>query len=728
VTDPTTVAGHRSARSARRLLLAALVALTALPLWSVPSAHAAGERARITLGSLSPAVATAGDDLHVTGTLDNRGTQDLRNVEVRLRLSDSRLNSRAELAAVMDGRITSRDGDVVASENLPDLDAGSSTAFDLSRSLDEIDSLTEFGVYVLGVEVLASRTSGFGRVAILRTVLPWVPEETDFSPTGFTWMWPLVSHPTRLADGTFADDSLATELEPEGRLDRLVDAGARMQQGAALTWVVDPELLAAIEDMADADEPYQVVSDGATTPGVGSDLAAQWLAKLRIATSGKPVLALPYGDTDITALNRVGMGGDLVRSLEQGNAVVAAALPSAVELTGVAWPFDGFTTRSTLAALRRTGITSAVLDGRAVPSTIDLSYTPSGRANIATGSGRVAGLLAEPALAEQLRRRGSDPLISAQRFLGETAMIAAELPNTGLDRTIVVMPPRRWDPTTEYLDRLADGAQAPWTAPVSLTDLADQEPPEVDRGPLRYPKAQRAAELPPAYLTAVRDTQSSINIFASILTDRSQMIPELERSVLLLESTWWRLRSSRVNWLAREVRYLADLRAGVRIQPASFTFSSRRGTIPLTVANDLAQEVVVRVLLDPQTIQLRVSNPVDPVRIGPRQKAQVQVDAVAVAGGQVLVDSSLHTPSGVAYGQPVPLRVSITDYGTVALYITVAAAGVLFLTAGVRVLRRVRAAGSGSPAGPADTSGAEPSDDDGDDLFPGMSDDPGDPR
>src|SRR5688572_21710686 len=393
----------RPLRHALRLLVAVVVALTALPLWGAAPAQAV-ERARIRLGSLTPALATAGDTLHVTGTLDNRGTQDLRNVEVRLRLSDSRLNSRAELAAVVDGRITSRDGDVIVSENLPDLDAGSSTAFDLQRPLDELDSLSEFGVYVLGVELLASRTSGFGRVAILRTVLPWVPEEPDFQPTGFTWLWPLVSRPTRLADGTFADDSLAAELEPEGRLTRLVEAGTRMQEGAALTWAVDPELLAAIEDMADTEEPYQVQSDGTTTPGVGSDLAAQWLAKLRVATAGQRVLALPYGDTDITALNRAGLGGDLVRSLEQGEAVVAAALPSAQETTGIGWPLNGFTTRRTLAALRRSGITSAVLDGRAVPSTIDLSYTPSGRADIGTASGRVAGLLAEPGLAEQLRR------------------------------------------------------------------------------------------------------------------------------------------------------------------------------------------------------------------------------------------------------------------------------------------------------------------------------------
>lgn len=684
----------RAVRAAGFIAVLAALAVT-LPTWAVPEARATEDPVVITLETLSPGLARAGTDLQVAGRLDNAGTANLHNVEVRLRLSQTRLNSRSELAAVVENRTSSRDGDIIASRSLPDLGAGQSGTFDLSRSLGELDALTGFGVYVLGVEVLAGRASGFGRVAILRTLLPWVPEEPDFVPTGFSWVWPLVARPTRLADGTFTDDSLSSELAPGGRLSRLLEAGVRLEQGAGLTWALDPDLLDAVSEMAGQDGYEVLAPDGSPVPGEGSALAAGWIERLRAATVGREVLPLPYGDPDLTAVTRAGLGDDLVRAREQGQSVLEAVLPLSDVLRDTAWPVDGFANRETLAALGRGGVATIVLDGRALPTVIDLSYTPAGRAHVATGSGRLTGLLAEPGLADLLRNRGSDPLLGAQRVLAETAMITSELPGAGPGRTIVVMPPRRWDPTQEYLDRLAEvGAQAPWMAPVTLAEASAAEPPEVDRGPLRYPPAQRSEELPEPYLRALASMHSSVDVFATILTDREQLVPGLDRAVLLLESSWWRGRAARANRLARERGYLAELRGRVRVQPSSFTFSSRRGTIPLTVANGLDQEVRVVLRLEPQTIQLRLADARVPLRIGPQQKTQREVDAVAVAGRQqVLVDATLHTPSGAPYGQPVQVRISITDYGTVALYITVAAAAVLFLTAGVRIMQRVRAAG-----------------------------------
>jgi hypothetical protein len=76
----------------------------------------------------------------------------------------------------------------------------------------------------------------------------------------------------------------------------------------------------------------------------------------------------------------------------------------------------------------------------------------------------------------------------------------------------------------------------------------------------------------------------------------------------------------------------------------------------------------------------------------------------------VIVDASLHTPGGAPYGQPVPIRVTITEYGTVALYITVAAAAVLFLMAGLRLLRRVLAARRRHPPDPATVALDTPAD------------------
>ena len=66
------------------------------------------------------------------------------------------------------------------------------------------------------------------------------------------------------------------------------------------------------------------------------------------------------------------------------------------------------------------------------------------------------------------------------------------------------------------------------------------------------------------------------------------------------------------------------------------------------------------------------------------------VGATAVAGGDVVVDATLHTLGGTRAlpPGPVPISIRITQYGTVALFITGGAAGVLFLAALVRLFRR----------------------------------------
>ena len=89
-----------------------------------------------------------------------------------------------------------------------------------------------------------------------------MPSTRDFVPTGFSWLWPLVGAPVRLARGIYADDSLATELETGGRLDRLLQAGSQLEQGAGLTWVLDPDLVETVADMADGNS-YRVATPAA---------------------------------------------------------------------------------------------------------------------------------------------------------------------------------------------------------------------------------------------------------------------------------------------------------------------------------------------------------------------------------------------------------------------------------------------------------------------------------
>jgi hypothetical protein len=178
--------------------------------------------------------ATVGTTLHVAGTVTNRGDQMVHDAVIRVFLSDTRLNSRAELDAVMSGRVSSREGEVLVEAPLSDLAPGATTPFDLQQPLDDVPTLTGFGVYALGIEVVGARGASSAepdRLAFTRTLLPWVPSTQDFVPTGFSWLWPLVGAPVRLSTGVFADDSLATELETGGRLDRLLHAGQPARAG-----------------------------------------------------------------------------------------------------------------------------------------------------------------------------------------------------------------------------------------------------------------------------------------------------------------------------------------------------------------------------------------------------------------------------------------------------------------------------------------------------------------
>jgi len=168
-------------------------------------------------------------------------------------------------------------------------------------------------VYALGIEVVGARGAGKpSQLAFTRSLLPWVPATRDFVPTGFSWLWPLVAAPVRLSTGVFANDSLATELETGGRLDRLLHAGSQLEQGAGLTWVLDPDLVETVAVMADG---YRVAApDGGTVPGTGDVLAKRWLTELRAATAGRDVLGLPYADPDVTALVHHGDASDIARA------------------------------------------------------------------------------------------------------------------------------------------------------------------------------------------------------------------------------------------------------------------------------------------------------------------------------------------------------------------------------------------------------------------------------
>ena len=274
---------------------------------------------------------------------------------MRLRLSATRLGSRAELAAVADGphdqpgRRAHRVDDAAG----PGRRARPRPSRCPARWTSS-PQLTGFGVYVLGVEVLAGRRSGLrpgraGRAPCCRGC----PSQPDFLPTGYTWLWPLVSRPTRLSDGTFADDVLAGEMAADGRLSRLLDAGSRIQDAAALTWVVDPELLSRRRRHgrrlpgAGARRVDRCRAAAPASPGSGWTGCAP-------SPPGQPVLALPVRRPGPGRAEPARPG----RRDRSGRRVCArppspTCCPLASPVSDIAWPVDGFVNRGTLGGAAR---------------------------------------------------------------------------------------------------------------------------------------------------------------------------------------------------------------------------------------------------------------------------------------------------------------------------------------------------------------------------------------
>ena len=128
-----------SARLRLALLLVALCALVGAPLpveAELSAASAAKARAEITVDTLDPMVVMPRAEVSAAGFVRNTGGFRLTDGSVRLRLSQGRLNSRAELAAAAAGRTASANGIVVAEQALPRrLARGSDFRFRLSADL-----------------------------------------------------------------------------------------------------------------------------------------------------------------------------------------------------------------------------------------------------------------------------------------------------------------------------------------------------------------------------------------------------------------------------------------------------------------------------------------------------------------------------------------------------------------------------------------------------------------
>jgi hypothetical protein len=763
-------------RAAVAPLLATALGVTALGLVAPAAAAAPPERlpvlaapgdddvtdpdrpVRIEVGRFEPRTLTPGSTIRVTGTLVNPGDAAISDLGIRLQRGDL-LTTRAELAA------NTADPDPATSvqpdfEALPgELGPGGELEFDYEIPAAELQFAAD-GVYPVLLNVNGSvdgeqrRVGELSSYVIQQSVLPAVR-------TTVTWLWPLTERSHRDASGRFVDDGLAEVVDEGGRLDRALSVVERLpgasgaaqdaDAAASVALAIDPALIQELSVMAAG--PYDVGGED----GTGTAAAAEFLERLRAAAERHPVVALPYGDVDLDALDAAGLPGVLVRSLpgtpaategpdsapddgtpaaptapagaeggtDEDDALPAGAgariLTQALGVeprTDLAWPASGIARTGTLATLSAAGIdrvvlSTAVLSGGGVVAGIE-GATAAARAQATTPGGPLDVLAADATLgtvAGGAETAPGGPRLAEQRFLAELALVTLQAP-AGSTPTVLVAPPRAVDAGPDGVAAMiADSAGLPWLRPGTLPALLGL--PAVDAGTVAEPRD--AVLLDPAGLADVTEAVATRDDLAgAIAGDPGTALQAQDAAIARTTSVAWRDDPEGFRAAARDLRTTLDgLRQRVTLlSPADGTYSLASSDAPLvlTVSNELPFAVVV--LLD---VQVRGSRglsigDIGPQTLAPGERTTLQVPTEVRQSGGFAVTAQLTTPGGGPLGQPVDLQVKSTAYGPISLTITIGAAallGLLFLRRLVLfVLRRRRAAtepaveGAGAPQPP----------------------------
>ncbi|MFD7526221.1 MULTISPECIES: DUF6049 family protein [unclassified Streptomyces] len=724
-------------RTAALIIGAPLVAaLLAGP--AAPAAQAGGtskaptgsETVDVALNTLAPSAPVKGDTLTVSGTVTNRGKDAITQAVVDLRVGP-KLDSRTEIdtAARRTGYVPGSDPAPIGGKytvKFAKLSSGIGQDFTLSVPVDKL-GLGDDGVYQLGVSLTGQTSRGqYDQVlGIERTFLPWQEEERD-SRTKVTYLWPLIASAHVTAEtGTddqqtpvFADDDLAAELAPGGRLEQLVSLGSQLP----VTWVIDPDLLSSVDAMTGN---YRVKSGDTTVAGTNQAVAKQWLTALEAAVSDGKVVALPFADPDLASIAHRGKNvSGTLSHLQTATEVAGMTVETILHVkpsTDFAWPVDGAIDPSVVDVATSAGAHKVIARSDSLQETGGLTYTPTAARPIGGGTTAVvADARLSTAFQGDMSKAGKSTL-AVQKFLALTLALTEQ--DTDIERSIVVAPQRM--PTVAQAQSMAralhgldDGR---WTQPLGLVDAAGAKPDadattSVPRAS-QYPKKLRSQELPTQAFQDIKSTQVSLNNFQVILTHPERVVTPFGNALNRSMSTSWRGRPLEAQQYRDSVRgYLQDLVGEVQlISKSDVTLSGRSATIPVTVQNRLLQGVdhlVLRLKSENATrLKLNDGGAVaeQPIRIGPGHSQSVKFDAAANVNGQVQMTAQLYTEDGTPYGGAMTFTVKVSEL-TPTVLLVIAGGLLLLVLAGIRMYTHRKRANAGGAGGEDGGEPEQPSD------------------
>jgi hypothetical protein len=693
----------------------------AQPVQSTPS------RMRLDIDRMEPRLITA-DTPTVTfaGKVTNVGDRRIDDIRIQLRRGEA-VDTERQIRTLTEEPTDSARSAFIAVAGA--LEPGQSNPVTITvpvRGDSGSLQIDQPGVYPLLVNVNGRpEYGGQARLAAMSVLLPAlsIPAGPAASaaahPRGVTVLWPLVDDHPRLVsagDGTplLSDDELATSLAAGGRLHGLLSTVAQAADVdskalSALCFAVDPDLLRTVDLMAAG---YRVTGpDGQPVDGQGTEVAKSWLTRLRDLTDGRCVIALPYADADLVALSRSG-APDLVRLALGGVSVVQELLRPVQPLSGVVWAADGTLDQRTIADLAGPVPITVLVDparlqhaqgtapyGVAGPATAgSVRALPIDRqvsASLADGKERIV-VPDEPVLVPA----GNRP-VAVQNGLAALVFKAAFAgPDHG---SILIAPPRRWTaPASELsaflqvLHQLVNGGFAEVAPLTNVVSAAAQGTASGLEHTTREGSSDMAARVTAEVVridAAQRDLLLAMDIDDTAQISPNSLVEPVRLGLLRASSTAWRGQVDAAGRLVAEVSGQLDALCGqvtVHNPGRPLTLASGDSPIPVLLRNTMPVSVLVRIKLT-DTPGLR-PKPIPDVVVPAHGAVNHYLQAEVVRAGRFTLDVSLATPGGTRLGSTARLELTSSSYGAVTLIITGAAAAALFVLAGLRIARRLRAA------------------------------------
>ena len=656
------------------LAVAAGLLLAAVPAPTPAYAEEPVALVRITLKSITPALPTRDGQITLTGTATNITPERIFRAQAYFWRNQAPITDREgfdqALGSASNEPLGSRivDGyQNLYEETDPYLEAGETDAFTLTVDVDALQLSPTDGVYLMGVHVLQNNAPvAVGRARVFVPVV-------ETSPTEQLRMTSLVtfsSRPSLVRTGVLADDHLAREVAPNGRLSKLL----AVADADNLSFAVDPALLDDLQTMAGG---YLVLDgDGGTIAGTGAADAARWLGGFAALQGRRDGYRLLYGSPDLAAL---------VHDGQQSAIRAAAAASRRVELTRnlplLVLPTGGRADEATAVAASDLKPKAIVLSDRSA----------AGSGPLLTGPGAAPILSFSPAVSGG--GPGPDPRDTAvqlqQRLLAET-WIEATSTADGTARGRV-----RLITTANQATRAYAGVDAPWLTSSPLSTLL-QSRPAVWSEEYVYPAAVRDGELTSSQLRSLRRFNATQRTFTDLLVDGKQAKATGGSAVARAASGAWRHQDrARQAFLAPQQAAVDALVVhGVQIRslPKVSTIDQEGVVFPITVRNTLPpgtnpddNAIRARLVFTSDNDQRLTIKPIELPLIRAQNSVTVDAEVTARANGIVPVTAQLLTETERRVGQPIQLEVQVTQNGTTGWLIALGAGVVLIGSTALRI-------------------------------------------